>query len=43
MITLRLAGDEWTPGIVPLEQVRGERTVPRSLLLDPAPLCQLLA
>jgi ATP-dependent phosphofructokinase / diphosphate-dependent phosphofructokinase len=43
MITLRLAGDEWTTGIVPLEQVRGERTVPRSLLLDPAPLRQLLA
>jgi ATP-dependent phosphofructokinase / diphosphate-dependent phosphofructokinase len=43
MITLRLAGDEWTTGNVPLEQVRGERTLSGGLLLDPERLRHLLA
>jgi ATP-dependent phosphofructokinase / diphosphate-dependent phosphofructokinase len=43
MIALRLVGDAWTTGVVPLGQVRGERTLPGSLLLDPGPLRQLLA
>jgi ATP-dependent phosphofructokinase / diphosphate-dependent phosphofructokinase len=43
LIALRLVGERWTTGVVPLEQVRGERTLPGSLLLDPGPLRQLLA
>jgi ATP-dependent phosphofructokinase / diphosphate-dependent phosphofructokinase len=42
MIALRLEGDVWSTGVVPLEQVRGERTLPAALLLDPGPLRSLL-
>jgi hypothetical protein len=42
MISLRLEGDVWSTGVVPLEQVRGERTLPAALLLDPGPLRSLL-
>jgi hypothetical protein len=42
MITLRLAGDRWTTGVVPLDEVRGERMLPASLLLDAGPMRQLL-
>ena len=43
MIGLRLAGARWTTEVVPLEQVRGERTVPASTLKDPTCLVALLA
>jgi hypothetical protein len=43
MIAPRMVGDRWTTESVPLEQVRGERTLSGSLLLDPGPLRHLLA
>jgi ATP-dependent phosphofructokinase / diphosphate-dependent phosphofructokinase len=43
MIALRIVGDRWTTESVPLEQVRGERTLSGGLLLDPGPLRHLLA
>jgi 6-phosphofructokinase len=42
MIALRLCGKQWTTAIVPLDRVRGERTVPPEMLRDPAVLRDLL-
>ena len=42
MIALRLAGGRWTTSVVPLDQVRGERTLPPNLLLDAGPIRHLL-
>jgi 6-phosphofructokinase 1 len=42
MIALRLVADVWRTVVVPLEQVRGERTLPAALLVDPGPLRPLL-
>jgi ATP-dependent phosphofructokinase / diphosphate-dependent phosphofructokinase len=42
MIALRIRGDRWITERVPLEQVRGERTLSAGLLLDPEPLRHLL-
>jgi 6-phosphofructokinase 1 len=42
MIALRLVDDAWTTGVVPLEQVHGERTVPEAIRRNPEPLRTLL-
>jgi 6-phosphofructokinase 1 len=43
MIALRRVSDRWTTQAVPLDKVRGERTVPRATLRDPTALRTLLS
>jgi ATP-dependent phosphofructokinase / diphosphate-dependent phosphofructokinase len=43
MIALRRVSDRWTTQAVPLDKVRGERTVPRGTLRDPTALRPLLS
>jgi len=42
MVSLRRRPEGWKTELVSLEDVHGERTVPREILDDPSPLGQLL-